>query len=265
MRRVALAAFALVTLAVLALSWVPLVKPWEAWKPDYCRLVNCFCEPFREGLVLQPISAYSNLGFVLVGMLILGASRTPAVRDSAAAAPNLMLRHRAYPLVFGVVVAAVGFGSFFYHASLTAAGEWFDLMGMYALAGFMMLYNLARLRPLSGAAFAALDLAISGVLGVQMIIAPRLQQLCFDGLVAGVLVFEVAVHLFRRPQVAWRYLVTALASFGAGGVIWLLDRDVLPCAPGSWVTWHSIWHVLTAVAAGLIYLYYLSEVQVAAK
>ncbi len=258
-----LVAFALVTLAAIALSWVPVARPWANWKPDYCRAVKCYCEPFRAGLVAQPISAYSNLGFVLVGLMILGATSAFAPQPPADPAPNLMRGHRAYPLVFGAAVLAIGFGSLFYHASLTAVGEWFDLMGTYLFTGFLMLYNLARLRPLRGATFAAAYLAINGALGVQMVVAPRLQQLCFGGLAGSALVFEIAVHFFRRPRVARRYLVAALACFVIGGIIWVLDGKVLLCAPESWRRWHAVWHVLAAASAGLMVLYYLSETRVA--
>jgi hypothetical protein len=44
-------------------------------------------------------------------------------------------------------------GSAFYHASLTFVGQFFDVMGMYFIASFIMLYNISRLKSLNGKNF----------------------------------------------------------------------------------------------------------------
>jgi predicted membrane channel-forming protein YqfA (hemolysin III family) len=246
--RVSLALFALVTLAALGLNALPVSDQlWAAWQPDGCRAMNCYCEPFRASLILQPLGAYSNLGFVFVGALILGAAhRTQDGR-------------RAHFSAYGVSAIAIGAGSFFYHASLTRVGEWFDLVGLYALTGLLVLFNLARLRPLSGAAFALALLAITTLGGVQMIVARELQQVVFVILAAGALILETRVQIVKRPRAQKRYLYTALACFGAGAFVWILDGSALPCWPDAPLTWHAVWHLLAAASVGLIYLYYRSE------
>jgi len=239
--------FTLTALAAISLS---LVKySWESWSPDGCRSLNCYCEPLRDSLVLQPITTYSNLSFLLVGLLILGQSR---VRSNG-------FSHSPQAKVFGFAALFIGAGSFFYHASLTRAGEWSDLMGTYLFISFIMLYNLARLRPLGGLTFAISYIALNSALGVQMIVARELQQIVFGILAAGALAFEVLVQFRRRPYVQFRFLIGGLACFAVGAFIWIFDGGLLPCSPNAPLTWHAVWHTLMAATAGLLYLYYRSE------
>jgi len=248
--RLPLAVFAFITAATIALSWLPNV--WHDWSPDYCRNVNCYCEPLRNRFVLQAINAYSNLGFVLVSLLILGQ-----------AIPQQPLPREAYQThfrIYGLAALLIGAGSFFYHASLTRVGEWFDLMGLYLFTSFLLLYNLARLRPLNGVTFAAIYIGLSSLFGIQMIVARELQQIVFGLLAAGALGLEVVIHWRRRRRIRHRYFAAAIGCFIVGAVIWILDgRGALPCWPESLFQWHALWHVLTAASAGLLYLYYRSE------
>ena len=43
---------------------------WQDWEPNRCQPDHCFCEALRDGPVMQPSNTYSNLGFVLVGLII---------------------------------------------------------------------------------------------------------------------------------------------------------------------------------------------------
>src|SRR3990172_6764384 len=131
MPRWPLVTFLLITLAAIAFAF--LTFSWEGWERAPCWPDRCFCEAGRAGPIAEPSDTYSNLSYVLVGLLILGASLPRLRRERGgvrANSPNL-LDQPAYPLVYGVSVVAIGLGSLFYHASLTVAGRWFDLMGMY--------------------------------------------------------------------------------------------------------------------------------------
>ncbi|MGQ0603166.1 MAG: ceramidase domain-containing protein [Anaerolineales bacterium] len=228
--------FAALTLAALTLAWLP--SPWVSWARDGCEIVDCYCERFDDNFVAQFVSTYSNLAFVLVGLLVLFAP-SPETK---------------YARVYGSAAIAIGFGSFFYHASLTRVGEWFDLVGVYALCGLLLLYNFARLRPLSSGAFAVGFLAIVAVGGVQMIVARNLQQLVFGGLIAGALLFEALIWTRGRPRAQARYLAAGMGCFAVGAALWFV-----PCLPGLLIPAHALWHTLAACAAGLMFLYYRSD------
>lgn len=228
-----------VSLASLTLNVLP--NPWAGWPPDPCQTQDCFCEPFQNRWVLQPLVAYSNLAYVLVGALILSAG------------------HMHSAPLYGAMTIGVGVGSFFYHASLTRLGEWLDLMGMYALTGWLLLYNLTRWRALSSGVVSAVYLGLLVVLGAGLVWANAWQQVYMALLVVGALVLEGLVLAQRRPLMEWRYLLGGLACFGVGALFWAFS------APGEWcgrlgpIPPHVLWHSLSAAAAGLMFLYYRSE------
>jgi len=254
-------------LTLLVLDSAPAPRAWTEWPPDNCRRTNCYCEPIRDRLIAQPAATYSSLGFVVVGLFVLrAAARFPTQKQATTSvAPALMDRplmrnHRAYPLVYGLSLLCTGFFSFFYHASLTKLGDYLDLMGMYLFTGYLMLYNLSRLRPMSILAFAAAYLSLNAALALGLVVAYGLQQIYFGTLVAIALYAEVWIHRFRNPNIQLRYLSAALACFGLGAILWLTDSNgLLPCNPASPINWHALWHLAVAASAGLLFLYYRSE------
>ncbi len=248
--------FGLVLAGIVGLSLAR--GTWDNLKPDPCRLKDCFCEPFQKGLVLQPVNTYSNLGLVLAGLVAAWTGAQGKFPDAFGRNANRMAAHPLCPVLFGATLAAAGLGSMFYHASLSRAGEWTDLVGIYLFLSFLLFYNLSRLARLSSGLLVGFYTTTNLILGIQMIVAPELQQILFGGLVAGALGLEFLVHLYRRPRIELRYLAVALGCFAVGAALWVLNR-ILPCEPLRPIQWHAIWHLLTAVAGILLYAYYLSE------
>lgn len=204
---------------------------------------DCFCEAPRDALVRQPANAWSNLGIVALGLAILWAAR----REPDG-------RHAA---TYGALVAFLGAGSFFFHASLTWAGEGIDVLGMYLVVGYLALIGLKRAGRLPGpfpAWFAGLAAVSSAVLLSET--GHALRQPLFGGLLAGLLAVE-CLPSDRRPDRRW--LAGALGLFLVAFTLWTLDRRRILCAPESWLQGHAVWHLLCAGALGLLFAYYRSE------
>lgn len=233
-------------------SVAPAPAAWSQWPPDYCRGVNCYCEPLAlEHWVAQPIATYSNLGFVVVGALVLALSLRG--RGSGGRLGQ------GYGALYGAVLMTTGAFSFFYHASLTQAGNYLDLMGMYLFTSFLLLFNLKRWRGLTSGVFAVSYGMLAATLAVGLWLADSLQQVYFVILIVGLLTAEGLAQRREEPKPNGRWLVGALALFGLGAACWLLDGSgVLPCWPSAPLSWHGLWHLSAAGAAGLIYLYYQS-------
>jgi hypothetical protein len=220
---------------------------WDAWQPDECRLRNCFCEPIHaDQLALQPINALSDLPYILCGLLIFDAPAVPAKR-------------RLFQRAFGAGLLVAGFFSFFYHASLTAAGAWFDLMGVYLISETLLFYNLSRLQVFSRKVITTSFVVILILLGIQMVLAPGLQQICFIGLLVGAGCLEIAVRRIRQPNLDDRWMLAGLTSFALSGFIWVFSERILVCNPASPIPWLAGWHLFSALAAGFLFLYYASE------
>jgi hypothetical protein len=244
-------------------------SPWAGWARDGCEIANCYCEPLTDGFIAQPIAAFSNLGFILAGLLMLATPLDPTAR-------SLMRAQPAFPRLFALTALGTGVGSFFYHASLTRLGEWLDLVGLYLFTSFLLVYNLARLGrpPRSHVPWVALYAGLNIAGGAQMFWAREWQQVVFGLLAAGALAVEALVLIRRRlspcpperrergaeppanggPRVQWGFLVAALVSFGLGVVLW-----VTPCSAGLPFPPHAGWHVLAAATQGWLFAYYRSE------
>ncbi len=258
-----------VTLALGMLSRLP--SPWAAWPPATCMPEACFCESVGDGFVRQPIDTWSNLAFVSVGVLILEDVLRPSTTRS-----NLLAQRRAYGVIYALAVIVIGLGSWFYHASLTFAGQWFDVMGMYLLGTFMVLYNMARLRPLSNRAFAIGYVVFNFILGVSLIAIPELRRYLFGVLLLVTIALELLLRRRGRNRVSpsegeliagsrnpvsgdTGYFIAALLIYLLAQIVWTLDLNHVVCDPQSLLQGHAVWHVLTALSTGLLYWYYRSE------
>ena len=240
--------FGLIALAAIAFAFSG--YSWAGWGRATC-FPNCFCEAPFPGPIVQPSNTYSNLGYILIGLLIL--------RHRIAGDHNPLRANRAYSTLYGAAVVATGGGSLFYHASLTWLGQWFDWFGMFLFISFLLLYNLRRLLSFNNLTFAIAYALINVALGIVSALYPAIRVCTFTGFVYAGLAAETLVLLFRRPKNQIVYLLAGLGCFGLAYWIWILDRNRILCDPGSWLQGHAVWHLLTALSTGFIYLYYHSE------
>jgi hypothetical protein len=81
-----------------------------------CLTTRCFCELVRAEGIAQPANAWSSLAFVVAGVAALVLLR-PATRPERVLLPLL-----------AVALAAVGVGSFAFHATLTLWGQFVDVL-----------------------------------------------------------------------------------------------------------------------------------------
>jgi dihydroceramidase len=170
-----------------------------------------------------------------------------------------MAREPAYRRLYGYALVAIGLGSYFYHASLTFAGQVCDMSGMYLLITFALLYGVARrtkIRPIT--VIAAYVLLNVSLLAFQVAF-PDLRRYMFGLLVLALIGIESRYR--REPGVVihsqwlWRgAVIMALAFF-----VWVVDITQVACFPASPLQGHAVWHVLSAVAAWSLYRYYRSE------
>ena len=242
-------------LTLIFLNTLVAPQAWNNWPPDYCRRANCYCEPlYLDRLIAQPLATYSNLGFVGVGLAILWLTLRRAPLPN-----NPFTHHRSYPVIYALALTTTGLFSFFYHASLTKLGDYLDLIGVYLFTSFLLLYNLNRLRSFKPSAFAGSYVTLNLALGFGLYMAYGLQQIYFAALILSTLAIEILIQRRQRPVSDLRLLVAALTLFGLGATVWVLDSNGgLPCWPSAPVTWHALWHLAAAAAAGVMYLYYRS-------
>jgi hypothetical protein len=209
-----------------------------------------FCEAAREGLVRQPANTFSNLGFVLAGLLIAWHARGLESRRGLATA-------------FACLVVLLGPGSAAMHATQTALGGHLDMASMYVVASAIAAYAATRwLR--RGAAFLAVAFAgglilceLVGAWAVQVPVVMTAGNAIFGLLLVVAVVLEGL--MMRRGSAGRRgFAFASVATILAAFAIWNAARAWL-CDPHSLLQGHAAWHLLGAVAAYLLYRYYASE------
>ncbi len=240
------------TLAAAALFFWLQVSPvdWSGQRQSTCfsEAHGCFCEADRGGPVRQPANVWSCLGFVFFGLLILGA------RTQRGADPAL---DPFFVQAYGWVILILGLTSAWFHASLTFFGEWADGSSMHLLASLLIAHNLRRGGALDRRGFLRFFLALSAVNLVWLAVSPVLRKESFGALLFVVVFAEMWARR-RTPPLNGRLFEAALATFAASYGIWLLDAFGKVCSPHSLLQGHAAWHVLDALAAWLLFLYYRS-------
>lgn len=226
------------------------------WMGEGGKAASEYCEAFGTGWVRQPANSWSNLGFIVVGLVIAlqGRGRGSFYRSSF------------YPVLFSFLAVFLGVGSFAYHASTTVFGGCLDAGSMFLLSSFMLAYALSRLLSLSVTQFALL--CVFCVL-VSLYIESR--SMVFPGSIdAGSIIFglflflaatvELCLILVRKVAIAGVWAVAFIITFIVSITIWSMSRTGGAwCDPGSLLQGHAAWHLLDAVCVYFMYRYYRSE------
>lgn len=213
--------------------------PWDF----LTRVPPEFCEESLCGWVRQPANTWSNIGFLLVAMLILREAK----RDGAGHLKGLAL-----------VAFVTAIGSAFYHASETFVGRIADYLGMFLGASYMLAVNVRRLTlwrpPLIRALF---WVSCLGLLGT-MILQPKLATtLYITETVVCCVGLEVILFIRQGHTIRYRWLLWYWGIFFVAYGVWLLDIHHILCVPGNHLlTGHGIWHLLDSYALLVLYRYY---------
>ena len=252
MGRAVAAASLTVLAAAFSYALLALLGPdWTLFAPANCLASHCFCEAARDGaLVLQPANSWSSFGFALVGFWIM--LPPGGVAKSGVFSGWL-------PLWFGLTSVVIGAGSFLMHATLTLWGQFADVLGMYLLGGFILVYAAQRWLSLPSRAGLALYLALSALLILLLWAMPEVRRWLFALLLGAAIVVELMLARPRRPSVQSAWLGYALLFYVAAFAIWLLDNSHTLCAPDAPLQGHALWHLLGAISVYCTYRYYRSE------
>ncbi len=251
-RQIGLAA--LLTVLSMAAIWLLLTAlgpDWAVYAPATCTATRCFCELPRIGsLVLQPANSWSSYGYAFAGFLMIvlsqGHSWKSRFRSEAATA-------------FGLTALFVGLGSVLLHATLTLWGQFFDVMGMYLTAGFMLISALSRWRGLPPRLAIVLYLGLVSSLVMVLYQVPDVRRWLFAVVLLAAIVIELGFARPRRARVRVGYYFAGIATKAVAFSIWNLDQHGTLCAPESLLQGHAAWHLLGATSLWLTFLYYRSE------
>jgi hypothetical protein len=219
---------------------LPAGGPWSSFTPpnvDWCEVERC-------ARIVNPVDAWSNALYLLLGVWMWREARRSGRTDLAR---------------FGPASVAVGVFSFAYHASYTFALQFFDFVAMFLFTFTVLARNAVRLGWISPARetrFFAL-----GVLGMSALVPPLFYagfpiQSLVGMLIALGLVQELRLRLRDGPRAAYRIYGVGLALLGAAALASLVDVTRIACDPESLWQGHAVWHVLSALALAAFFRFY---------
>ena len=230
---------------------------WQGWTRSTC-YPHCYCEAPTGGPIEQISNSFSNLFYVLVGLLI--AMLPHSLKK---AQQNLISSHPGYSILYGCNIIFLGFGSFFYHGSLTEFGRFFDWFGMYLFASYIIIYSIARYyrswftAPRFISTFCAFMVAL---IIVTLTVNADVRRHIFTIMIVVALIVAGIVNFILKSKLNTWYLAGSLLCLVVAYTIWTLDNNGIYCWPNSLIQGHAVWHILTACTIGLVYLYLRSEV-----
>ena len=246
-------------LAIAAVLFITLARQdWPGIPHPCLAQSDCYCEAARAGWIRQPANTWSCLAGVFVGLAIAAHSTTSKRSGRADQAANRMQAGVFHPALYASIVVYSGIGAGFFHASLTDWGGKLDMASMIFSFGFWLTYNVTRVFGLTKLQFLAVYIGLAAVLLVPRVVFNVLGFEIFAGLVGAVLLSEILVA--RSPlRVRRSWLWVSLALYlPALGVWWLSLSGHLLCEPASLLQGHALWHVITALSPGALYLYFRS-------
>ena len=210
-----------------------------------------FCEVARSGLVRQPANSWSNLGFVIAGLLI-------AARVDAASVMPVGLQ-----TFYACVVVILGPASAAMHATQSSLGGHLDLLSMYLVAGFAAAYAWVRLVRRPSAFFAVYAVCVVGceLAGLWTRPVPVVQyagNVAFGLLLVAAVVMETRLWRRGESRRTIGFGFAALALMLVAFFIWNMSQHGW-CSPESLIQGHAVWHLLCALAAYLLFRLYASE------
>ncbi|MET0766602.1 MAG: ceramidase domain-containing protein [Aeromicrobium sp.] len=227
--------------------------------PDVGRGDN-FCEAARAGWVKQPANSFSNLGFVVAGLLIGWHAGRP---DRLGA---VLPRNPGLATAYACVVVLLGPASAAMHATQAEAGGELDLLSMYLVASFAAAYALMRWVGQGRLFFAQLfsifvaGCELVGLYDGRVPVVDQAGNVAFAALLLTAVVLEVRLWRRRRGGVRTdlRWGAGSLGAILLAFAIWNVTKSAW-CDPDSLVQGHAIWHLLDALSAYLLFRLWASE------
>lgn len=241
--------------------WRDWAEAKELRQPKYAERI------YHEDVLRTRANSWSNLAYVLVGFYAVGL----AFHDSRRMLPDTgayLIKTPALSILFGAACCYLGFGSGFFHASLTRWGQQLDVAAMYApllaLTAISVGGWIPCVNPRAGQRSLPTWPILAGLVVFVSFLLYRYKWSMNSKEVLAVLiltssVLAVADQYQRRRQQAIRWLVLGLVTMIFARLCWDLDRAKKFSGPEAWLQGHAVWHLLTALSLFSTYLFYRTE------
>lgn len=243
------------------------IDPWESWRQALGNATH-FCELNRfDQLIVQPSNTWSNLGYIIVGLMFISIAKNDHKYTERHQVNNLLAKYPGFTYLIGFSTLYLGIGSFMYHATLTYFFQKLDQTGMYFLLVAFLSYTLFKLFPrirYKGKIYVSNKFFIVCAVIMQAIFFFFLWKLPIN-ILFPTLTFSFFITNFilitriKNSVSVVKLLKASFITLLIAASIWILDITNKLCSPTSIFQGHALWHLLNTVSIFLAYLYYRSE------
>ena len=231
--------------------WEGMTLSKSALTVEYCEFNN----PHK--FFHQSINTYSNLVYFFLGVLICQI----AWEDSNHR--NFQNRLANFPLLsalMGFCFIYLSFGSAFFHASLTWAGQRVDMNGTYSITLTLVSIGLYHVLHKINLSERAKKIWI-GVMLVIILAFYQIHLLISSSILVPALILLmlilIGINYFQFPKK--RYLIFGILSLVLIAIaikIRAMDVQKINCDPYSLYQGHSVWHLLAGLSSFCNYAFF---------
>ena len=199
------------------------------------------CEAIGDGILKQPVNAWTSLSFSVVGLLIVfSATRVEG--------PERLIR-----ITFGALLVATGIGSFLFHGPQTTGSHFIHDITFLAALWFLAVMNLNEAYAWwPGTGWIAFAVGL-GILALVLVLFPDATNALTGVTLVAVVVGDLALQ--RRGGFIGGWYGVALGAMAIAVGFLVLGRSGSPlCDPASALQGHGGWHLFAAIALGAYFL-----------
>jgi len=209
---------------------------------DWAPSTHIWCEEQLCSWIREPANTFSNVSYVIVGILIL-----------------INARKFSYPhlRMLGWFTILLGIMSGFYHATSSFVGEVLDYSSMFLISAYVLVANLSRLFIWSPRRVATSALLLFTVSVIGLVQLRTVGAVFFFVQITAAVIVEVVLRKRATPMPDQKNMWKSLGLLLFAWAIWSLDTHRIVCDPKNhFINGHAIWHVLTAVSIFFLFKFY---------
>jgi hypothetical protein len=213
---------------------IPTNCPWHEAQLSYGTPNVDWCEPTICSYITEPANTWSNIGFLIVALLILKKFKHKLIR------------------CFSWIVLTMGLFSSIYHATNNYMSQYLDFIGMSLMTSFLLTFGIIRVTQKSWGEFFSFYwffVSMNLVLIMFLDIAKLPVQLLLMMNAVPIVAIEVAIVLKTKKIKRELYFALSVCVLILAQIFAQVDLHRIYCEPKNWILHgHVAWHLLCAVA-----------------